>query len=408
MDFLKALDNWKLINKVVLIAFVALFPVLLLMFVYVLPRVSDFSFHLKEESVRFPVDAAYSLIEHYNTKVKSGELTLDAAQKAVLAEIEHIRFDKTNYIWIHSTDNKMIMHPIKKELNGTDVSNSKDPDGKRLFIDMTNIVKEKGEGVYNYLWSKPGSEKPVPKISSIKLFAEWGWVIGAGAYVDDIEEAVSGLRNPIIFYLILIVLISVILSYLIAKRIASTMQLLTNDADNIALGDATLRTYKARKDELGALQESFTKMSESIRQQSSVAESIAQGDVHVKVVQRSDKDTLSISMQKMINTIGDLVQETKKLTAYAVNGELSKRGDETRFLGAYKDIVMGVNQTLEAMINPVQIGSKALGFLAQGDLTARVLEDFKGDHKLIKESINAVASSLSQTIREVQNAVQAT
>lgn len=112
--------------------------------------------------------------------------------------------------------------------------------------------------------------------------------------------------------------------------------------------------------------------------------------------------------KKMVDSIASLVHETTMLTHSAIQGELSKRGDVSSFNGAYKEIISGINNTLEAMIKPVQIGVKALEHLSRGDFRVRISDDFKGDHKQIKESINAVAESLTQTIREVQGAVHAT
>ena len=102
-----------------------------------------------------------------------------------------MKYGKDGYFWINDNKNYMIMHPMNKKLNGKSLSNIKDANGKYLFTDMTKIANEKGEGLYRYYFAKPGKDEAQPKLSYIKLFKPWNWVIGTGAYIDDIEENVN-------------------------------------------------------------------------------------------------------------------------------------------------------------------------------------------------------------------------
>lgn len=73
------------------------------------------------------------------------------------------------YIWIHSlAESKMLMHPIKYKMVGNEMVGLKDAKGKRFFVVMNNLVKEKGEGWVEYYWPKPGTEDSVRKISFVK------------------------------------------------------------------------------------------------------------------------------------------------------------------------------------------------------------------------------------------------
>ncbi|MCP4355605.1 MAG: methyl-accepting chemotaxis protein [Proteobacteria bacterium] len=96
--------------------------------------------------------------------------------------------DGKGYFWIQDTKLKMVMHPIKPALNGKDLSKLKDPNGKLLFIEMNQLVNSDGAGFVDYQWPKPGFKKPQDKISYVKLFKEWGWVIGGGVYLESTEE----------------------------------------------------------------------------------------------------------------------------------------------------------------------------------------------------------------------------
>ena len=109
------------------------------------------------------------------------------------AVIEALRYGPENkdYFWINDMNPKMVMHPYKPQLNGNDLSNTKDPNGKKLFVEFANVCREKGEGFVDYYWPKYGADEPQPKLSYVRLFKHWGWIIGTGLYIDDIEAMVT-------------------------------------------------------------------------------------------------------------------------------------------------------------------------------------------------------------------------
>ena len=85
----------------------------------------------------------------------------------------------------------MIMHPYKPQLDGKDLSQVKDPNGKKLFVAFADVCRKDGEGFVNYDWPKYGSDKPQPKLSFVRLFPKWDWIIGTGVYIDDIDMLVA-------------------------------------------------------------------------------------------------------------------------------------------------------------------------------------------------------------------------
>jgi len=127
-------------------------------------------------------------------EVAEQDLKTDSA-----AVIGALRFGPENkdYFWINDMQPTMVMHPYKAELNGKDLSESKDPNGKKLFVEFVKTCREKGEGFVDYMWPKPGFDEPQPKLSFVKLFKEWGWVLGTGIYIDDIDTAVAAKRKLI-------------------------------------------------------------------------------------------------------------------------------------------------------------------------------------------------------------------
>jgi methyl-accepting chemotaxis protein len=114
--------------------------------------------------------------------------------------IEALRYGPKNedYFWINDMEPTMVMHPYKPELNGTDLSGNADPNGKRLFVEFVKTCQENGEGFVDYYWPKYGADKPQPKLSFVKLFEPWNWIIGTGLYIDDIEALVADKERELV------------------------------------------------------------------------------------------------------------------------------------------------------------------------------------------------------------------
>jgi methyl-accepting chemotaxis protein len=121
------------------------------------------------------------------------ELAEQRFQLEAKEQIGKLRFgaDNGDYFFIIDTDANMVMHPINPALDGQNLNDHQDPDGTYLFREMVSVSRQQGEGFVSYRWPKPGEQDPVPKQSFVKLFDEWGWIVGTGIYIDDIDKAMS-------------------------------------------------------------------------------------------------------------------------------------------------------------------------------------------------------------------------
>ena len=161
-------------------------------FSYVLPLTKEKFIDDKRANASDVVSVAYTVVAEYDRRVAKGELTLEEAQERAKDSIRSIRFGKKRegYLWINDLEPKMLMHPIYPNLEGKNLSDFKDQNGKQFFMEMVKVSKEKGEGFVDYVWPKAEGEKPSPKISCVKLYKPWGWIIGSGIYVDDVMTTV--------------------------------------------------------------------------------------------------------------------------------------------------------------------------------------------------------------------------
>ena len=134
------------------------------------------------------------LFKPYNWVIATGAYVDDVTsrvQNEALNTVSKMRYGKDGYFWINDGKAKMVMHPIKPALNGKDLSNVKDPNGKYLFREMATVGNTKGSGLVKYDWAKPNHSEAQPKFSYVQKFGPWDWIVGTGAYVDEIEGAVK-------------------------------------------------------------------------------------------------------------------------------------------------------------------------------------------------------------------------
>ncbi len=186
--------------------------------------VRDSSFAERQLKVQHQTETAWGVLENYVALEESGQLSREVAQQQAVAAIKKLRYGKSGYFWINDMQPKMIMHPIKPALDGKDLSGSKDPTGKKLFVEFVNVCRKQGGGFVNYLWPKPGFDEPVEKISYVKRLAAWDWIVGNGLYVDDVEANLSSIRTNNLTTILTVIFITVILVWLVNRSIVGPLQ----------------------------------------------------------------------------------------------------------------------------------------------------------------------------------------
>ncbi|MBI9071183.1 MAG: cache domain-containing protein [Melioribacteraceae bacterium] len=218
--------NTKIINKefgykIILPTFLIFTLFTVLIFAVIIPSIKDYMLDGKREMIKELTNSAWSVLEEFDLEVSSGLLKLEDAQKEAINRIENMRYGngRKDYFWITDMKPYMIMHPYRDELNNTDLSDYKDPTGKKLFVDFKNIVEQNGEGYSNYMWQwKDDSTRIVPKLSYVKGFGKWNWVIGTGIYIEDVNDEISSLTNSLFYSSLGILLILGLILFFISKQ----------------------------------------------------------------------------------------------------------------------------------------------------------------------------------------------
>ena len=197
----------------------------------------------RQDATRSVVETASGVVAFYGELAAGGDMSEEEAQAAALTAVGALRYSTDEYFWINDGTPAMIMHPIKPEMDGTDLSANADPDGKLIFVEMAEVVQADGAGFVDYQWPKPGSDSPQPKISYVQGYAPWGWIIGSGVYVDDVQGAALADAGKVALAAAGLVLIIVIAGIVTARSIVTPIRRAT---EILASGDLRVRLETGR------------------------------------------------------------------------------------------------------------------------------------------------------------------
>jgi methyl-accepting chemotaxis protein len=206
----------------------------------------------KRLELRHLAELAISIVKEEHAKVQSAGVSAEEAMRSAAARLANLRYGNGDYFWINDLKPVMIMHPTQPKLNGTDLSQIKDPNGKFLFVEFARTVRSSGSGFVEYEWPKPGADKPQPKLSYVVGFEPWNWVIGTGVYVDDLRSEVWILAQNLLLIGGFIILGVTTATIFLARRISRPIRTIAELLLELANGNKSVHIgYSERTDEVG-------------------------------------------------------------------------------------------------------------------------------------------------------------
>lgn len=211
-----------------------------------------------------------------------------------------------------------------------------------------------------------------------------------------------------IIAILALVALSVFASLYLSKILVGSLQKAKNMMEELSKGHIRERAVVDGKDETNQMLESMNSFADTLQYSTDVMAKVSKGDLTHTVPELDKKDELTPALNTIIFRLRELRDETEKLTENALAGNLKYRGDDSRFEGGYKEIVKGINSTIDALLVPINEGTGILQLVSGGDLTQKVTGSYKGDHELIKSSINNLSDSLNNMVRQVYDSVNAT
>ncbi|MBU0973542.1 MAG: cache domain-containing protein [Proteobacteria bacterium] len=181
----------------------------------------------KKDTILQLTDSTLSLLTEFDLRVRQGKITSDQAREQAIHQIRNLRYgsDSKDYFWIIDYHPFMVMHPYRPDLEGFDLTLFKDNAGNHPFAAMVEMVMQSKGGYVNYSWQrKDTSPKVSPKISYIKGFSPWGWIIGTGIYMEDIQQEIKRIRQKFLKLFGGILIFVILLSLYITQQVVRTEQ----------------------------------------------------------------------------------------------------------------------------------------------------------------------------------------
>ena len=388
MNTLRSLPISRRLWLILILAIVTL----VLQGAYMLRQIHTDLYTGKSQKTEHVVQSAAGVIKHFHRLESAGSLSREEAQKQAMEIIRGLRYDGQEYFWINDQTPVMLMHPMNVKLEGQNLSGFKDPDGKALFNEMVAITRSQGAGQVDYRWPKPGASDPVPKISYVELFQPWGWIIGSGVYVDDIQVEFRAQAVRAMSIGLLIAVLLAVLVIMITRSIVQPLQAAVDAMASISSGDGDLtRNLDTHgRDELTALATYFNaftaKLRHVIRQMLDSAGSLDQaarslGDISSEAQHHSQQQAQQMELvATAVNEVTYGVQDVAKNAEHA-SSEMHMAEDQAR-QGQYN---------IEASLNQIAQLSGTI------DKAVEVIQSLASESTQIGSVLEVIRSIAEQT-----------
>lgn len=362
--------------------------------------------------IKSEVESAVTMLGHVYGRYERGEITLEEAKKLGADTLRDMKYGENGYFWADTLEGENIVL-LGNETEGTSRIEFQDVNGKYVIKEFIKLAKE-GGGYLDYYFPKPGEEEASLKRGYAQLFEPFQWEIGTGNYIDNIQALSDGFKAEnerlmkdllitVIITALAVIALGTLAAYLTGKRISKPIVALTAAAERLAVGDTGIKLIRTSQDEVGVLTDAFEKIIDNIREQSEHARKISEGDLSIEIIPKSEADILSKSMSRVVMELKNLVTEAETLTCGAAEGNLSLRGNTERFNGGYQDIISGFNNTLDAIVEPLNIALSFIEQMANGEELKELNNTYQGDYGILINHLNMVRESLNTLLSEIED-----
>lgn len=318
----------------------------------------------RKESVREQVETAASLVEHYYAQ--SSRLGMEESQRLARLALGTLRYGNEGYMWINDMQHRLILHPLKPESEGKDMTQVTDAEGQHHWQAMVQQVKQHGAGFVEYNYMGPQSDSAQHKVSYVQGFAPWGWVVGSGIYLSDVNALFWQQATKSLLLTALVMVLALLIVVLISRSLTFSVARVLDVVQQFGKGDLSVRTHATRTDEIGQLSRGIDNMGEQlcqlllkVRHASSTLDDEAEG-LSVKSQQTrasmqaqfSEVDQVATAMNEMNATVHEVARyanDASEAADHANNEARMGHDDVARSIESMLQLAESVTKADNAM-----------------------------------------------------------
>lgn len=197
------------------------------LFLYLLPSLHSYFVGHKIQTINEMTGTVVKALEHLHDRADKGEITQKEAQELARELVRAMRYgpDQQGYYWINDTEPRIIMHPYRPELEGQKVRDLTDKHGTAVFMEFVKTASKPAGGIVDYYWQwKDQADTEIRKLSYVRQFKPWGWVVGTGFYVDDVKAEMKSIQERTGAILALIILVIAIVQFHVTRQVVMAEQ----------------------------------------------------------------------------------------------------------------------------------------------------------------------------------------
>jgi len=374
-----------------------------------------------DRNARLQVENAVSLLAQLAERARKGQLTLEEAKTQGADLLRGLRYDGQGYFWADTYEGVNVVL-LGRPAEGKSRLDAKDANGT-AFIREILAAGRKGGGYSDYFFPRAEGGKAAPKRSYSLAFEPFGWVVGTGNYVDDIDAAVAAeraateqARREALLGVLLTVLLTLLpaagLAIWLGRSITRPLAFLSSEAGRLTAavsagkldvrGDPAPVSAEFRPIVQG-MNEILDAYERPVRMTVENLARIGRGEIPPRIEEhlQGDFDQMKQSLNGCIDGVNALVVDVNALAEAGTAGRLRTRADGARHQGEFRRIVEGMNRTLDAVVGPIERAAATVDAIARGEIPARVEERSRGDFAAMERNLNACIGAVNALVEDV-------
>ncbi|PWR75433.1 methyl-accepting chemotaxis protein [Methanospirillum stamsii] len=291
----------------------------------------------------------------------------------------------TGYMFVITSDGDLVIHPNREGENIAEYE----------FIQEMMQTKE---GYIRYPWE--GREKVV----AYTYYEPFDWIIASGSYIEEFEGPLEAIKNAIIITIIISSIVGGFIAFILARSITGPLRRVVSMISELSFGHLSMRLSMNRRDEIGIMANAMDSFADYLEHSViRTIQRIAAGEKADEIEMKDSGDEISPALNKMIGTLNSLLDQMGILIGEAQEGRLGTRGDTTRFVGIYQELVSGINRMLDAVTIPLNEALRVADRYAEVDFDARFDENIpvKGDILELKQKLNQIGEHVGTELKSL-------